>query len=72
MNPSYAYILIALLVIQYAKKTGDYSVLSAPDLAVLALTYALQQQDKAAQEKQAQDEQSIQTVYSSPIFFVVT
>ncbi|KAI0068592.1 hypothetical protein BV25DRAFT_1903994 [Artomyces pyxidatus] len=33
-------------VIQFAKKTGDYSVLSHPDLCVLALTYALDQQEK--------------------------
>ncbi|KAK0542864.1 20S-pre-rRNA D-site endonuclease nob1 [Tilletia horrida] len=29
-------------VIAFAKQTGDYSVLSAPDLQVLALTYALE------------------------------
>ncbi|KAI0053729.1 hypothetical protein FA95DRAFT_1481220 [Auriscalpium vulgare] len=33
-------------VIQFAKKTGDYSVLSHPDLCVLALTYALNEQEK--------------------------
>jgi RNA-binding protein NOB1 len=31
-----------LAVIAFAKQTGDYSVLSLPDLSVLALTYALE------------------------------
>ncbi|KAJ7129402.1 Nin one binding Zn-ribbon like-domain-containing protein [Mycena epipterygia] len=35
-------------VIQWAKKTGDYAVLSHPDLCVLALTYSLHQREKAA------------------------
>ncbi|KAJ6539631.1 Nin one binding Zn-ribbon like-domain-containing protein [Mycena capillaripes] len=35
-------------VIQGAKKTGDYAVLSHPDLCVLALTYGLHQREKAA------------------------
>lgn len=34
------------IVIQWAKKTGDYSVLSHADLCVLALTYALDQEYK--------------------------
>lgn len=36
----------ANIVIQWAKKTGDYSVLSHADLCVLALTFALDQEDK--------------------------
>ncbi|KAH8118468.1 Nin one binding Zn-ribbon like-domain-containing protein [Phellopilus nigrolimitatus] len=40
-------------VIQFAKKTGDYSVLSHADLCVLALTLALDTQEKA--EKATQD-----------------
>lgn len=39
------------LVIQWAKKTGDYAVLSHPDICVLALTYELDQQEKEAAEK---------------------
>ncbi|KAJ7498651.1 Nin one binding Zn-ribbon like-domain-containing protein [Mycena latifolia] len=35
-------------VIQWAKKTGDYAVLSHPDLCVLALTYSLHEREKAA------------------------
>ncbi|KAF8076640.1 Nin one binding Zn-ribbon like-domain-containing protein [Lyophyllum atratum] len=35
-------------VIQWAKKTGDYSVLSHPDICVLALTYALSEEAKKA------------------------
>ncbi|OJT05334.1 20S-pre-rRNA D-site endonuclease nob1 [Trametes pubescens] len=38
-------------VIQWAKKTGDYAVLSHPDICVLALTYELDQQEKEATEK---------------------
>ncbi|KAJ3556723.1 hypothetical protein NM688_g1865 [Phlebia brevispora] len=38
-------------VIQFAKKTGDYAVLSTADLAILALTYSLEEQEK----KRAQD-----------------
>ncbi|GLB34037.1 putative PIN domain of ribonuclease [Lyophyllum shimeji] len=41
-------------VIQWAKKTGDYSVLSHPDLCVLALTYALH--EEAKRNKQTQEE----------------
>jgi RNA-binding protein NOB1 len=33
-------------VIAGAKKTGDYAVLSHPDLCVLALTYSLHQREK--------------------------
>jgi len=39
-------------VIQWAKKTGDYSVLSHPDLCVLALTYLLSEEDKKLKEKE--------------------
>ncbi|KAI0772120.1 Nin one binding Zn-ribbon like-domain-containing protein [Trametes elegans] len=38
-------------VIQWAKKTGDYAVLSHPDMCVLALTYELDQQEKELAEK---------------------
>ncbi|KAI0660796.1 Nin one binding Zn-ribbon like-domain-containing protein [Cubamyces menziesii] len=38
-------------VIQWAKKTGDYSVLSHADVCVLALTYELDQQEKEVAEK---------------------
>lgn len=34
------------LVIQFAKKTGDYSVLSHADICVLALTYKLDTKEK--------------------------
>ncbi|KAF5387845.1 hypothetical protein D9615_000603 [Tricholomella constricta] len=37
-------------VIQWAKKTGDYSVLSHPDLCVLALTYALHEEAKKTKQ----------------------
>lgn len=39
------------LVIQWSKKTGDYSVLSHPDLCVLALTFALHEEDQRENEK---------------------
>ena len=38
-------------MIQFAKKTGDYSVLSTADLCVLALTYALEQKEIKEEEK---------------------
>ncbi|OSD04641.1 hypothetical protein PYCCODRAFT_1386892 [Trametes coccinea BRFM310] len=38
-------------VIQWAKKTGDYAVLSHPDICVLALTYELEEKEKADAEK---------------------
>ncbi|THH13638.1 hypothetical protein EW146_g6602 [Bondarzewia mesenterica] len=44
-------------VIQFAKKTGDYSVLSTADLAVLALTYALDIQEKKRQAEQSSSEE---------------
>ncbi|KAG6878579.1 hypothetical protein C0993_003034 [Termitomyces sp. T159_Od127] len=37
--------------IQWAKKTGDYSVLSHADLCVLALTYALHDEAKKSQQQ---------------------
>jgi hypothetical protein len=39
-------------VIKFAKKTGDYSVLSHADLCVLALTYALDASEKEKLEKE--------------------
>ncbi|KAF8622114.1 hypothetical protein AX15_007249 [Amanita polypyramis BW_CC] len=43
-------------VIQWAKKTGDYSVLSLPDLSVLALTYMLHKEGEKAEEDMDADE----------------
>jgi RNA-binding protein NOB1 len=55
-------------VIQWAKKTGDYAVLSHPDLCVLALTYMLQEQGKKAKEmvteKPESEQASISTLYA--------
>ncbi|KAF7352546.1 20S-pre-rRNA D-site endonuclease NOB1 [Mycena venus] len=42
-------------VIAGAKKTGDYAVLSHPDLCVLALTYSLHEREKAAAAKLANE-----------------
>ncbi|KAG6842037.1 hypothetical protein C0991_003563 [Blastosporella zonata] len=42
-------------VIQWAKKTGDYSVLSHPDLCVLALTYALHEEAKKVAQASKSD-----------------
>ena len=44
------------LVIQWAKKTGDYGVLSHPDLSVLALTYMLHKEGENALENRNSDE----------------
>jgi rRNA maturation endonuclease Nob1 len=41
------------VAIQWAKKTGDYAVLSQADLCVLALTYALDQEDKQLRNQTA-------------------
>jgi len=38
-------------VIQFAKKTGDYSVLSHADLCVIALTYSLDKKEKESEVK---------------------
>lgn len=32
-------------MIEFSKKTGDYGVLSVPDLKVLALTYTLEKRE---------------------------
>ncbi|KAI0747300.1 Nin one binding Zn-ribbon like-domain-containing protein [Irpex lacteus] len=45
-------------VIQFAKKTGDYSVLSTADLCVLALTYALEQKEVHEEQKAAENTES--------------
>lgn len=42
-------------MIQFAKKTGDYSVLSTADLCVLALTYALEQKEAHEEQKAAEN-----------------
>ncbi|TFK68211.1 hypothetical protein BDN72DRAFT_950622 [Pluteus cervinus] len=50
-------------VTQWARKTGDYAVLSQPDICVLALTYALQEEAKAAKaskETEAPQAQSVE------------
>jgi RNA-binding protein NOB1 len=52
--------LIKSSVIQWAKKTGDYSVLSHADLCVLALTYMLDLEDK--------QEFRVRTASANPIF----
>jgi len=52
-------------VIQWAKKTGDYSVLSHPDLCVLALTYMLDQEDKKEKEKEKEQKQETSTSAST-------
>ncbi|KAJ3808046.1 Nin one binding Zn-ribbon like-domain-containing protein [Lentinula aff. lateritia] len=49
-------------VIQWAKKTGDYAVLSHPDLSVLALTHTLQERAKRDAEIKAK----INAVPTSP------
>lgn len=46
-------------VIEGAKKTGDYSVLSHADLCVLALTYALDLAEKQETEKLAASQVSV-------------
>lgn len=45
-----------MIVIQWSKKTGDYSVLSHPDLCVLALTYALHEEDRQENEKRENEQ----------------
>ncbi|KAK7470387.1 20S-pre-rRNA D-site endonuclease nob1 [Stygiomarasmius scandens] len=52
-------------VIQYAKKTGDYAVLSHPDLCVLALTHTLQMQAQKRKGSGKEDEEANQTSESS-------
>ncbi|KAI0346878.1 hypothetical protein BDW22DRAFT_1351166 [Trametopsis cervina] len=42
----------------FAKKTGDYSVLSTADLCVIALTYALEQKEKLEAEKSAENHEA--------------
>lgn len=41
-NRTYLYFL---LVTEFSKKTGDFGVLSTPDLKVLALTYTLEKRE---------------------------
>ena len=42
-------------VIQFAKKTGDYAVLSHADICVLALTHTLQLEENTLVKKQNQE-----------------
>ncbi|KAI6034456.1 hypothetical protein PISMIDRAFT_61949, partial [Pisolithus microcarpus 441] len=46
-------------VIQFAKQTGDYAVLSHADICVLALTHTLHEQEKAL--RQSQQEASVES-----------
>ncbi|KAF8897833.1 Nin one binding Zn-ribbon like-domain-containing protein [Infundibulicybe gibba] len=60
-------------VIQWAKKTGDYSVLSHPDICVLALTYLLHGEATKLKEKQAAEQILEQTASApSPIVESIT
>ncbi|KIP12744.1 hypothetical protein PHLGIDRAFT_61259 [Phlebiopsis gigantea 11061_1 CR5-6] len=55
-------------VIQWAKKTGDYSVLSNPDLCVIALTYMLEQRHKEEEpSKEIQNTPVESEAQSSPV-----
>ena len=45
-----------MLVIQWSKKTGDYSVLSHSDLCVLALTFSLHEEDKREKTQENKQE----------------
>lgn len=59
-------------VIQFAKKTGDYSVLSTADMCVIALTYALEQKEKLeAQKAQAQVCKIVQAAYRTSLKYHV-
>lgn len=49
---------LCFLVIQFSKKTGDYSVLSHADLCVLALTYGLDKKEKELAAKVAAEVRS--------------
>ncbi|KAF5358896.1 hypothetical protein D9758_004824 [Tetrapyrgos nigripes] len=44
-------------VIQYAKKTGDYAVLSHPDLCILALTHTLHVQAEKLKQKEKEKQE---------------
>lgn len=57
------------VAIQWAKKTGDYAVLSQADLCVLALTYALDQEDKKLRDQTAGS--SLMNVAIQVIFLIV-
>ncbi|KII94965.1 hypothetical protein PLICRDRAFT_197945 [Plicaturopsis crispa FD-325 SS-3] len=52
-------------VIQFAKKTGDYSVLSHADLCILALTYSLDKLDKEEALKASEEKTSTSDPSSS-------
>ena len=60
----------AIIAIQWAKKTGDYSVLSHADLCVLALTYELDQEQKALVDESRPtgepDDQALQEELKGP------
>jgi len=49
-------------VIQWAKKTGDYSVLSHADMCVIALTYMLNEEYKKEQAEKEECQASSLTV----------
>ena len=49
-------------VIQWAKKTGDYSVLSHADMCVIALTYMLNEEYKKGQAEKEECQASSLTV----------
>jgi RNA-binding protein NOB1 len=42
-------------VIQWAKKTGDYSVLSHADMCVIALTHMLTEEHKKEEEESVKE-----------------
>ena len=46
-------------MLQFAKKTGDYAVLSHVDLCLLALTYTLHEQSKNTAENVSEEASSV-------------
>jgi len=58
---------ISFAVIQYAKKTGDYAVLSHPDLCVLALTHTLHTQAQKRKDSEKEDEEASCSIKPSTV-----
>jgi hypothetical protein len=54
-------------VVQFAKKTGDYAVLSHADICVLALTHSLHVREQALSENKPKEASSDESGIIAPI-----
>lgn len=65
-----------MIVVNFSKKTGDYTSLSAIDLRVMALTYMLEVQVNGTKRLRKEPIKVIKNIlfsyYNDPSYFIIT